>query len=379
MLAIKDTPANGKPNMMGTNHLTLRSLSATAVRLPMNRPLGTSAQKLDVASLLLVDLETHEGVDGRAYAFCYLPSIARSLVPVVAELSVALAGLPLVPHDLFQKVARHFKLPGLTGPLGMVASSVDTAIWDALAKAAEMPLATFLGAVPQPVLAYNSNGLGLMLPEAAADEAEALLENGFRGVKLRLGRADFDHDLAVVRAVRRRLPDGIQLMVDFNQALTFSDAMRYCLTLDGEGVYWIEEPIRHDDYHHSALIAQAAKTPIQIGENFNGLPPMATALAASASDYVMLDLDRIGGVTGWQRAAGLASAYNREVSSHLFPEVSAHLLAATPGRHWLEYVDWAAPILQDPIRIVDGMAIVPTCPGNGLRWDDAAVAKFRLD
>jgi mandelate racemase len=364
---------------MASDYLTLRSLSSTAVMLPMTRPLGTSAQKIDAASLLLVDLETHEGVSGRAYAFCYLPSITRSLVPVVAELSVALAGQPLVPHNLVKRVARHFKLPGLTGPLAMVASSVDTAVWDAIAIAADMPLATFLGASPQPILAYNSNGLGLMTPEAAADEAEALLEHGFKGVKLRLGRTDFDHDLVTLRAVRRRLPEAVRLMVDFNQALTFSDAMQYCLTLDGEGVYWIEEPIRHDDYYHTALIAQAAKTPIQIGENFNGLPPMAVALAATASDYVMLDLDRIGGVTGWQRAAGLAAAYNREVSSHLFPEISAHLLAATPGRHWLEYVDWAAPILQDPIRIMDGMAIAPTCPGNGLRWDDAAVAKFRLD
>jgi len=365
--------------MTAVNRLTLRSLSATAVILPMARPLGTSAQKIDVASLLLVDLQTDEGVGGHSYAFCYLPSIARSLVPVVAELSAALAGLPLIPHDLARRVARHFKLPGLVGPLAMVASSVDTAIWDALAIAAEMPLATFPGASPQPIMAYNSNGLGLMSPEAAADEAEVLLADGFRGVKLRLGRTEFEHDLATVRAVRRRLPDAVRLMVDFNQALSFSDAMRYCLTLDGEGVYWIEEPIRHDDYRHSALIAQAVTTPIQIGENFVGLPPMAVALAATASDYVMLDLDRIGGVTGWQRAAGLAAAYDREVSSHLFPEVSAHLLAATPGRHWLEYVDWANPILQEPIQIVDGMAIVPTRPGNGICWDDAAVAKFRLE
>ncbi|WP_426440461.1 enolase C-terminal domain-like protein [Bradyrhizobium genosp. P] len=173
-------------------------------------------------------------------------------------------------------------------------------------------------------------------------------------------------------------PDDVRLMVDFNQALTFSDAMRCSLMLDGEGIYWIEEPLRHDDYYHAALIAQAVKTPIQIGENCTGLLPMVAALSAVASDYVMLDLDRIS-VTGWQRAAGLAAAYHREVSSHLFPEVSAHLLAATPGRHWLEYVDWAVPILQDPIQIVNGMAIVPNRPGNGMRWDEAAVAKFRLD
>ncbi len=359
--------------------LTLRSLEAIAVTVPMKRPLGTSAQTISKASLLLVDIETNEGVGGCAYAFCYLPSIARSLVPIVAELGTALSGSRLVPVNLADRVARYFKLPGLVGPLAMIASSLDTAVWDALAKAAGLPLATYLGAEPRPIQAYNSNGLGLISPEAAADEAEALLDRGFRGVKLRLGRADLANDLAAVRAVRRRLPDTVKLMVDLNQALTFADALRYGKVLDAEGVYWIEEPIRHDDYCHMALIADKTETPIQIGENFAGLPPMAAALAASASDYVMLDIDRIGGVTGWQRAAGLSAAYNRETSSHLFPEVSAHLLAATPNRHWLEYVDWAEPILREPIAIVDGMAITPRRPGNGLSWNDDMVAKFRLD
>jgi mandelate racemase len=356
----------------------LRSLAGTAVKLPMKRPLGTSAKSIDETCLLLVDLLTENGIEGRAYAFCYQPSIARSLVPIVAELGEHLSGKPLVPLDLAQAVSRYFRLPGVTGPLAMVASSVDTAAWDALAKSAGMPLATYLGASLEPILAYNSNGLGLMLPEAVADEAEALLEGGFAAVKLRLGRSHFAHDLATVRAVRHRLPDSVRLMVDFNQALTFSDAMQYALALDNEGIYWIEEPIRHDDYRHMALIANAARTPIQIGENFTGLPPMAAALQAGASDYVMLDLDRIGGVTGWQRAAGLAAAYDREVSSHLFPEVSAHLMAATPGRHWLEYVDWADPIMQEPLQIRNGAAIIPNRPGNGLAWRNDVVAKYRL-
>lgn len=356
----------------------LRSLAATAVKLPMTRPLGTSARSIDAACLLLVDVLTQDGITGHAYAFCYQPSIARSLVPIVAELSEQLAGLPLLPLDLAHAVSRYFRLPGLTGPLAMVASSVDTAAWDALAKSTGKPLAICLGASLQPIPAYNSNGLGLMPPDRAADEAEGLLEGGFTAVKLRLGRSSFEHDLATVRAVRHRLSDSVRLMVDFNQALTFSDAMQHAMALDDEGVYWIEEPIRHDDYRHMALIGQAARTPIQIGENFTGLPPMAAALEAGASDYIMLDLDRIGGITGWQRAAGLAAAYNREVSSHLFPEVSAHLLAATPGRHWLEYVDWADPILQQPLRIKDGFAIPANRPGNGLAWNEDAVAKYRL-
>src|SRR5258708_11790872 len=160
-----------------------------------------------------------------------------------------------------------------------------------------------------------------MSPEAAADEAEALLENGFTAVKLRLGRAGFHQGLAAVKAVRRRLPDRVRLMVDFNQALTFSDAMKYALALDAEGIYWIEEPIQHDDYRHMALIAQAAKTPIQIGENFTGLPPMAAALTAGASDYVMLDLDRIGGVPPAQRAAGVPAPPQPATSLPLFSGV----------------------------------------------------------
>lgn len=358
--------------------LTLRALTATPVDVPMRRPLGTSARTIDRASLLLVDLATEEGPTGHAYAFCYLPSIARGLVPIVAELGESLTGLPLNPVDIAQRMKRHFKLPGLAGPLTMVASSVDTAAWGAMATAAGVPLATLLGAAPRPMPAYNSNGLGIMSPEAAADEAEALLEGGFRAVKLRLGRGAFEKDLAVVRAVRRRLPASIHLMVDFNQALAPADASWQCQALDDEGLYWIEEPTRHDDYAQLARIAAAVRTPIQIGENFTGLEPMAAALAVQACDLVMPDLDRIGGVTGWQRAAGLAEAHHCLVSSHLFPEVSAHLLMATPGAHWLEYVDWAEPLLAEPLRIVDGMAVLPSTPGNGIAWDPAAVARYRL-
>jgi mandelate racemase len=364
---------------VGIPALKVRSISATAVTLPMRRPLGTSAQRITNASLLLVDLQTDEGPTGHAYAFCYLPSIARSLVHVAHEVGQALAGAPLIPAKLAQFVRQYFKLPGVAGPLAMVASSIDTAVWDALAVASHVPLSTLLGYQPRLIPAYNSNGLGLMSPEEVADEAEELLEGGFRGIKLRLGRPDFAEDLATVRLVRKRLPDHVHVMVDFNQALTFARAMECCAALDQEGIYWIEEPIRHDDYHHLSLIAQTVRTPIQFGENFTGLPPMAAALATTASDFVMLDIDRIGGVTGWQGATGLAAAYNREVSSHLFPEISAHLLSATPNAHWLEYVDWAEPLLQEPLQIVDGMAKISEQPGNGLRWDLSAVKQYRLE
>jgi mandelate racemase len=168
-------------------------------------------------------------------------------------------------------------------------------------------------------------------------------------------------------------------MVDFNQALSVAEAIRRGRALDGEGIYWIEEPIRHDDYPGNAAVAAALATPVQLGENFSGPQAMAAAFSAKACDYVMPDLERIGGVSGWQQAAGLAAAAGIEMSSHLFPEISAHLLAAAPTAHWLEYVDWANPILREPIRIVDGAAIVPDRPGSGLEWDEDAVARYRIE
>jgi mandelate racemase len=235
-----------------------------------------------------------------------------------------------------------------------------------------------LGGAARPIPAYNSNGLGLMPPDALERETEELLEGGFRAVKLRLGHPTLEADLAAVRAVRRRLPEGVALMVDYNQALSVAEAVRRGRALDHEGIYWIEEPVRHDDYRGCAEVAREVATPVQIGENFSTPDAMAEALALRACDFVMPDLARIGGVTGWQGAAALASTGGIEMSSHLYPEVSAHLLAITPTRHWLEHVDWADAILAEPLRIVEGNAMISERPGASLAWNEEAVNRYRF-
>ena len=191
---------------------------------------------------------------------------------------------------------------------------------------------------------------------------------------VRLTRAARSHD-TTVRAVRARIPDDIAVMVDYNQALTVPEAVRRARALDDEGVYWIEEPIRHDDFKGCAEVVGAARTPVQIGENFSQVHDMQKALDAGACDYVMPDLERIGGVTGWRRASALAADSRMPMSSHLYPEVSAHLLAATPTAHWLEYVDWMNRLLVEPLKIVEGQAVPSDRPGVGLKWSDEAVRR----
>jgi mandelate racemase len=345
----------------------------------MKFPLGTSVATVRSAPLLLIDLETEEGITGRTYLFCYRPSVPRAIDVVLRDAVSVVKGEPVAPLDIGAKLARRFALVGVASVVRMALSGLDVALWDALAIAAGLPLATFLGAKPKPIPAYNSSGLGLMSPEAAADEAEKLLAGGFLSVKLRLGNPNLEQDLAVTRAVRKRLPDAVELPVDYNQALTVAEAIRRGRALEGEGVAWLEEPIRHDDYAGNAAVARALAVPVQIGENFNGPQAMIEALAARAGDYVMPDAARIGGVSGWIQAAGIAAAHGIEMSSHLLPETSAHLLAATPTCHYLEYVDWADAILEEPLQIQDGLARVPDRPGIGLTWRSEAVKALSMD
>src|SRR5436853_129321 len=212
-------------------------------------------------------------------------------------------------------------------------------------------LVRLLGAAPRPIPAYNSKGLGIIPLERLVAEAGDLVAEGFRAVKLRLGRREAREDLEALRAVKKAIGADITLMVDFNQVLSVAEAIRRGRMIDDEGgVYWIEEPIRADDYAGAARITREVATPIQLGEHFMGPEEMAQALAAGACDYVMPDAERIGGVTGWMRAAALAQGAGVEMSSHLFPEVTCHLLAVTPTCHWLEFVDWADAILEEPLK-----------------------------
>ncbi|MGH3405370.1 MAG: enolase C-terminal domain-like protein [Streptosporangiaceae bacterium] len=357
--------------------LTVRSVDATLVVVPIRRALGTSVMGITEAPLVLIDLQTEEGITGRAYLFCYLESAGHAAIALIRDVSAVLAGTVASPAAIGRALESRFKLLGARGLVSAAIAGVDVACWDALAIAAGLPLARMLGATMRPVAAYNSNGLGLVEPQAAADEALELIDEGFRAIKMRLGRLSGHDDLAAVRAVRAAIPPDVALMADYNQALSLDAARERCRQLDDEGLYWIEEPVRHDDYAASAELAALLRTPVQIGENFAGPRAMSVALEHNASDLVMTDLERIGGVSGWLGAAALADVAGIGMSSHLYHEVSAHLLAATPTVHWVEYMDWADPILQQPLKAAGGFVTPPDRPGTGLVWDAGAVARFR--
>ena len=359
--------------------LKIRAIRVRAVAAPMKRPLATSTGALTVAPLLLIDLQTDGGVVGRSYLF----GVGKHNLAPIARLLEAMAemvkGDEVAPFDLERKLRARYALLGVHNIVLFAMSGIDMAAWDALGQALGQPLARLLGATPRPIPAYNSKGLGIQPKKDLEKEALELVDEGFKAVKLRLGRPDAQDDLEALRAVKKAIGSRIVLMVDFNQALSVAEALRRGRMIDQEGgVYWIEEPVRADDFAGTARVAREVATPIQIGENFMGPEQMAQALAAGACDFAMPDAQRIGGVTGWMRAAALAQGAGVEMSSHLFPEASCHLLAATPTCHWLEFVDWAEPILEDPLQVKSGQVQIPQRPGLGMKWNERAVKRYRL-
>ena len=365
---------------MSANLLTLRSIVARPVVLKLKRPVVARIATLTDWPVLLIDLETEEGIVGRSYLEPYLVKSLRYLVPALEDFGVLMKGRRVAPVELFDAARKSLHFVGYEGLSMIAASGLDMAAWDALAKAAAQPLCVLLGGSIGAVKAYNSNGLWLREPQAMAAEAIELRdEGGFTGLKLRLGRERVGDDLATLDAVRAAVGDDVELMVDFNQGLSLAEALQRCHLIDDRGLAWIEEPILYDNLDGHAQLAAELKTPIQIGENFYGPREMHKALQRKACDLVMPDFMRIGGVTGWLRAAAIAGAAGVPVSTHLYPEVAAHVMRVTETAHWLEWQDWADPLLREPFRLEDGRLIIPDRPGIGLEWDEDAVDRYRYD
>ena len=351
--------------------LTIRSVRARAVDVRLKQPAITAAGTFSTFPVVLIDLATEEGIQGTVYIFAYDRFAMKPLVLLVEALGELISGHRLHPFDVEMFLQRRLRLLGAQGLTGMALGGLDMAVWDATARAADMPLATLLGATPRPIPAYGT--LKTMTPDGAARDAVDAVAKGFAGVKVKIGGSTVADDVAVIEAIRREVGAHVAIMVDYNQVLSVPEAIARGRILDDYNLAWIEEPTRAYDFEGHAEITREVRTPISIGESWNGVPDALKSIASRASDFIMPDAMRIGGVTGWLRTAALAEAHGIPLSGHALPELSLPLLVATPTAHWLEYADIVEAILQEPMILRDGCAILPERPGFGLEWDEKAV------
>jgi mandelate racemase len=351
----------------------IRSVKARAVIAPISRPVKNAFGVIEAAPLVLIDVVTDQGITGRAYIFAYTKMTLKPLVHLIEEVGRDLIGKAIAPFDLMADMDAKFRLLGWQGLVGMAVSGLDMAFWDVLGQAAGQPLAKLLGGSPRPIRAYDS--YGAVDPVADERDLRRSLDQGFRGIKIKGGDGDLANDERVVKAVRALIGPDIALMLDFNQSLDPTEASRRIARLAPYDLHWIEEPVAAENLQGHANVRKTSPISIQSGENWWFPRGFAEAIAAGASDFIMPDLMKVGGVTGWLRVAGQAEAAAIPMSSHLFAEASAHMLAITPSAHWLEVLDLACTILAEPIEIVDG-TVTARGHGLGLSWNEAAVAKY---
>jgi len=356
---------------------TIRSMSVRAVRLPMPRPHRTAGGDITESPLVLLDLMSSDGVVGHAFVFTYSVAALVPTAKLVENLVPSLLGQPLAPLEADRLLTSRFRLLGPQGLTGIAVALIDMALWDALARTACLSLVRMLGAQARPIAVYG--GIGYDGPIESAKQATAWVEAGVQAVKPKIGYPTLREDLAVLRAIRSAVGPEVAVMADYNQSLDPVEACQRLRALDDEGLAWIEEPITAHDFSGMARLRQQIRTPIQAGENWWGPQDFATAIATGASDHLMPDVMKVGGVTGWMRVAGAAAAQDLPISNHLFPEVSAQLLCATPTAFRLEYADWWNRLLENPLRLKDGKAIVDADkPGSGVEWNEPVVSEFAV-
>ena len=322
------------------NKIFISDLSVTTATPELPSPLLTASGKLTNAALVLVKITSKCGIEGHSYLFSPNAKLLPALVSAISAAFEEVKGKSCSPETNTDYLLDKFKLFGGTGILTMAFAAIDMASWDLLGHALGKPLYRLLGGTNTTILSYESSGLSIGSFSQVLDQAETFLSNGNSRMKVRLGYETITEEVMLLSRLKDELGDNIELMVDYNQGLTVDQAFERCKELDDLGLTWIEEPILADMLEKAAELTAATRTPIQLGENLWSLTEVERALNLGSSDYLMPDVAKIGGATQWLRAAKMAERHGLKVSSHLYPEISAHLMASISNAHYMEYADW---------------------------------------
>jgi L-alanine-DL-glutamate epimerase-like enolase superfamily enzyme len=257
--------------------------------------------------------------------------------------------------------------------------AIDMALWDMVGKAHDEPAHRLLGTTRARVPAYHSGGLWVSLDtDALVAEAKDFVAQGFRAVKMRLGRPSVAEDAERVAAVRAAIGPDIALMADANQGFGVARAIREGRALESYQLTWFEEPVQAYDLEGSARVAAEIDTPIASGETEYARYGFRDMLERKSADVLMPDLQRVGGISEFVRVAHMAAAFDVPVSPHVYTEQSLQLCAALDNVSYAEYMPWFSPLYREALEFDGGEIVVPDRPGLGFRFDPDAVARFRL-
>jgi len=352
------------------------------VHAPADNPLVVGLPPTTATrEFVTLELQTDEGLVGVGITFFggALSGALKAAVQAFAELCIGED-----PTHVEAIAARIQAAAGTAGPGGIYSlalSAVDIACWDLRGKAEGKSVCQLLGGLRERVPTYASGALLRQHPVPYLAEAgPRLVGMGFRQMKMQCGsEATVAGSVERVRVMRESIGPDVDLMCDINQLWSVPHAIRVGQRIEEYDLFWLEDPTAHDDYAGLASIADALVMPIAAGEYHYGIVPFRVLLEARSIDIVMIDLLRVGGITQWMKVAGMAQAFNRQVVSHLIPEIHVHLVAAIPNGLTVEYMPWTHRLWDEfPTVGADGLLAVPTKPGWGLEFNAETLARYAV-
>jgi len=362
--------------------MKIATVRTELVELPADEPLAGAAENPNATRpIVILELATDDGIEGLGVTY-FGGALSGALRRAVDELGALVIGEdPLLVENIARKLREAAAQASPAGIFTLALSAIDTALWDIKGKALGLPLWRLLGGARAAVPTYASGALmrGLTLERAAAS-ARRLVERGFRQVKMQLalpGETSPEREVERARIIRESVGPATALMVDINQRWRVEQAIDIGRRLETLGLFWLEDVTAADDFPGLARVSAALATPVAGGEYLWGIVPFRHMLEARSVDIAMIDLVRVGGITQWLKVAGMAEAFNIPVVSHLIPEVHVHLIGAVPNGLTVEYMPWLARLFEAVPEPKDGVLDLPSEPGLALRFNRAAVERFR--
>jgi len=364
----------------------IRSVSVCAVRVPLDRVTSFSTRTVKARDYCLAKVRSTDGVEG--IGFCYVGTAGGNIAQAAVEELLA----PIVVgqdssrvEGLWEEMYRETLLHGRTGTVMRAISMLDIALWDLNARAAGLPLCRYLGCwAAEKVPAYASGGYYLegKTPQKLGEELASYVRQGFRAVKIKVGRLTPAQEEERVAAAREAIGPDIHLMLDVNNAWAdLPTALLYCNRFEKYNPYWIEEPFSPDDIDNHSKLASSMRTSVATGEIEAGRWRFKEILEKRAAKILQTDAAVCGGVSEWRRIAQTAASYGVTVCPHWFHDLHAHLVASAPNGRYVEFfpddqVLNFRRLINRQLEIENGDLRLPRTPGLGFEFDEKAVAKY---
>lgn len=352
---------------------------ARLFRIPVHREMHDAIRHFSKMDLAFVHIETDEGLVGFGFTYSIIPFGARQVCSLINDgMGELIHGMdPRNHEEIWNRIWRHVDWVGRGGIAVLAVAAIDIAIWDLKCKAANLPLYRLLGGARKSVPVYNTDGGWLNHSiEQLVEETRKIVDDGFRGTKIKVGKEDPSEDAERIAAVRQALGPDRTLMVDANERFTSAEAIRRAHMWEPSNLFWFEEPLPAEDILGHAALRAHTSIPIAVGESLYNRFQFRDYIATGGASILQPDVCRCGGITEWLKIAHMAECQNMQISPHFVMELHLPLVAAIPNSLFVEYIPSLDRVLTEPLKLVDGCFIPSEEPGLGIPFDWDRLSAF---